>query len=78
MAHGPNTEELMILIENANTTGILSICLNITSLPPLPDTLKELCIYHTPITSLPTLPSTLENLTLIETLITELPYSLQH
>lgn len=73
MAHGPDTNELLRDVERANTTGMLSIWLNITNLPPLPDTLKELSIYHTPITSLPTLPSTLEKLILIETLITELP-----
>jgi hypothetical protein len=45
----------------------------ITTLPPLPDNLAELHIFHTPIESLPNLPSRLVELEIYDTKIEMLP-----
>lgn len=76
MAHGPSTPLLLKriaeCIANNNTTLHLAF-LNITSLPPLPDHIRELNCYQTKLTVLPTLPKGLEVLYCYKTPLTSLP-----
>lgn len=83
MAHGPDTEELLRRLAYAtDISDILDVSrLNITSLPPLPNSLKNLDCSHTPIIKLPPLPESLTFLDCSYTQITEiprLPDSLKH
>ena len=73
MAYEPNTIELLSRI-SAIDDGILSVAwLNITSLPELPETLKELHCSYTNLSVLPKLPETLTHLSCGNTQLSVLP-----
>ena len=73
LAYGPDTEELLRRIARMHN-GYLDVSyLNITSLPPLPSTVKKLVCPVTRLTHLPELPSELQKLSCGSTLITHLP-----
>ena len=82
MAHGPDTGELLRRINRCNQllrilckcNDILNVSyLNITSLPTLPSSIRELKCSYTQLTTLPTLPSGLTHLYCSHTPLTTLP-----
>ena len=72
MAHGCDTDILVRMILEA-TDKLIIHNLNITSLPPLPKSLKYLDCKDTPLTELPVLPNSLKRLWCENTQITKLP-----
>jgi len=74
MAHGPDTQRLLTIINNLGLENTLSVeMLNITSLPSLPSTIKYLYCNNTKITKLPPLPPMLKMLDVEHTELVELP-----
>ena len=79
MAHGPDTDELLRRISNLSgktllgKKSLLLTNLNITSMPQLPNSLKNLWCFNTKLTELPLLPTSLQLLYCYDTNITELP-----
>ncbi len=78
MAHGQDTDialqRIQEWIQQGDSNVLLDFSsLNITSLPPLPDSLQKLYCYKTQITSLPPLPGSLQLLNCSHTKITSLP-----
>jgi Leucine-rich repeat (LRR) protein len=73
MAHGPDTPKLLRRIAEIQKDKLDVSFLNITSLPPLPSTLRILNCSNTKITELPPLPSTLKELDCSNNLIKKLP-----
>ncbi len=75
MAYGPDTDKLMECIHRGRGTALQIYSMNITSLPPLPSTLRSLTLYNVAsIQSLPELPPSLEVLVICLTNITSLPF----
>jgi invasion plasmid antigen len=73
--YGPDTDELMKCIQCGLGTALQIYSMNITSLPPLPSTLKYITLYNVAsIHSLPELPPSLEVLVICFTNITSLPF----
>lgn len=78
MAHGPDTDKALKRIQewinNNNVRATLSFYkLNLTSLPPLPDTLQCLDTHYTRITRYEYLPRDLESFQCCDTPLTYLP-----
>jgi hypothetical protein len=75
MAYGPDTDKLMECINRGLGTALQIYSMNITSLPPLPPTLKYITLSNVAsIQSLPELPPSLEVLVICFTNITSLPF----
>ncbi len=73
--YGPDTDKLMECIQRGLGTALQIYSKNITSLPPLPSTLRSLTLYNVAsIQNLPELPSSLEVLVICSTNITSLPF----
>ena len=73
MAYGPDTVELLSRISTMEGGKLDVSLLNITSLPKLPETLKELYCGYTQLSVLPKLPETLTWLNCPNTQLSVLP-----
>jgi Leucine-rich repeat (LRR) protein len=76
MAHGPDTPILLERIAKCIADNLVNLdlsYLNITSLPPLPEHVRELNCHNTNITFLPDLPERLVILSCARTCLTSLP-----
>ena len=73
MAHGIDTDELLLRMANIQDGDLNLTKLQITSLPPLPAGLRSLWCLGTQLTSLPDLPPGLEYLNIRRTNIVVLP-----
>jgi hypothetical protein len=71
--YGPDTTELNRRLQNIRGGKLDLTALNITSLPPLPNTVRWLSASNTPITSLPALPPNIGYLNVDDTPVTSLP-----